>query len=66
MSTIKAKDLQVGDRFFTHNGTIQEVIEIVKISSKTIEFKTNRISPNPYNGNFFNRPRLETEFVKAN
>jgi hypothetical protein len=58
--TTEAKNLKVGDRFF-YNSSIQEVIEITIISDKAITFRTNRISPNPYEGNFFHRKRLNTK-----
>ena len=57
---IEAKNLKVGSKYISNN-TIQEVTEIVKISEKTIEYKTKRTYPNVYEGNFFQRKRLNTK-----
>lgn len=61
LKTIEAKDLKIGDKYYT-GYSVQEVVKIVKISDKTIEFRTNRIYPDFYQGNFFQRPRLTTKF----
>lgn len=59
-----AKTLKVGDRFQSIS-SIQEVTEITFVTDKAITFRTKRISPNPYDVNFFFRKRLDTiiEFV---
>ena len=60
MKTIAAKNLKVGDKY-KDGFTIQEVTKIVKISDKAIEYRTKRISPDFYEGNLFQRKRLNTK-----
>ena len=60
-----AQNLKIGDRFESIS-SIQEVIEITSITDKAITFRTKRISPNPYNGNFFFRKRLNTKIKIVN
>jgi hypothetical protein len=55
-----AKNLKIGDKY-KYGTTIQEVTKIVKISDKAIEYRTKRISPDIYDGNFFQRKRLSTK-----
>lgn len=62
---MEAKYLRIGHQYKS-NGTIQEVINIEKITDKTITFRTNRIYPNPYNGNFFQRKQLNTKIEIVN
>jgi hypothetical protein len=60
-----AKNLKVGDRFQS-TSSIQEVTEIISTTDKAITFRTKRISPCPYDGNFFNRKRLDTKIIITN
>lgn len=57
---MKAKDLKRGMRYKIDN-IIVEITEIQKISDKAITYTTKRISPDYYDGNFFNRKSLNTE-----
>lgn len=73
MTQIEAKDLKIGDRYNT-GASIQEVISIVKVSDKAIEFRTGRIHPDvycPIDENkkicgFFSRKRLSTKLNLLN
>jgi len=62
---IEAKNLKVGSKYVSNNNIIQEVTEIVKISEKTIEYRTKRIYPDIYEGNFFQRKKLTTKIELA-
>lgn len=61
-----AKNLNVGDQYKS-GSTIQVVSKIIKVTKKTIEFRTNRISPDPYPGGFYQRKSLTTlvEVIKS-
>ena len=59
---ILASELKEGMIYKAKNGTIQRVKKIERVSSKTITFRTERIAPNPYDGNFYQRPSLNTKF----
>lgn len=61
---MKAKDLKIGIRYKSGK-TIQEVTRIVNISEKAINYRTKRVYPDEYDGNFFNRKRLNTEIELA-
>jgi len=63
--TTEAKNLKVGDKFQSIS-SIQEVTEITFVTDKAITFRTKRISPNPYDGNFFFRKRLNTKVEVQN
>jgi hypothetical protein len=56
----EAKNLKIGDKYKS-GSTIQEVTKIVKISERAIEYRTKRISPDVYDGDFFQRKRLNTK-----
>ena len=55
-----AKNLKVGDKFYS-GSSIQEVTKIEKLTDLAITFRTKRVSPDYYEGNFFNRKRLDTQ-----
>ena len=57
MKKILAKDLKVGDRYKS-GSTVQEVTKIEFTTAKSICFRTKRIAPDQYDGNFFQRPSL--------
>ena len=65
MKTIEAREIKVGMRFF-NQATLQEVVKIISITEKAITFTTNRISPDYYEGGFFNRKRLGTKIEIIN
>lgn len=60
-----AKYLSKGDKYRVGN-KIFEVSKIESITYKSITFRTNRIYPDFYKGNFFNRKSLisKIEIVK--
>lgn len=57
---MKAKDLKPGMKYKYEN-IIVEVTAIDKLTDKAITYRTKRISPDYYDGNFFNRKSLNTE-----
>jgi hypothetical protein len=57
---IEAKYLKVGYKYRA-DSTIQEVTNVIKVSDKTIEYRTKRIYPDIYDGNFFQRKKLNTK-----
>ena len=59
---MKARDLKPGIRY-RHDNIIVEVTTIECISAKTITYRTKRISPDYYDGNFFNRKSLNTDIL---
>ena len=60
MTQIQAKQLEVGMKYKS-SSSIQEVTAIVKVSDKAIEYRTKRIAPDYYEGDFFQRKRLTTK-----
>lgn len=58
---MKAQDLKVGTKINYGKGIITEVTSIENINQKTITYRTKRIYPDLYNGNFFHRQKLNTE-----
>lgn len=56
---MKAKDIKIGTKYRSGK-TVQVVVSIEKITNTTIEYRTDRIFPDYYQGNFFNRKRLNT------
>jgi hypothetical protein len=62
---MKAKDLKPGMRY-RYDNIIVEVTAIQKITDKAITYTTKRISPDYYDGNFFNRKSLNTEVTIIN
>ena len=62
---MKAKDLKPGMRY-RHDNVIVEVKMIERITDKAITYRTKRISPDFYDGNFFNRKSLDTEITIIN
>lgn len=61
---MKAKDLQVGVRYKSGN-TVQEVTRIDMVTEKSITYRTKRVFPDEYDGNFFQRKSLNTEIELA-
>ena len=57
--TTEARNLKIGDRYKS-GSTIQEVTSMIIISDKAIAYRTKRVSPDVYDGNFFQRKRLST------
>ena len=58
---MKAQDLKVGTKINYGKGIITEITKIESINSKTITYRTKRIYPDIYDGNFFHRQKLNTE-----
>ena len=61
---MKAKDLKIGIRYKSGR-TVQEVTVIDRITEKAITFRTKRIFPDEYDGNFFQRKSHNTEIELA-
>ena len=61
---MKAKDIKIGIRYKSGR-TVQEVTWIDRITEKSITFRTKRVFPDEYDGNFFQRKSLNTEIELA-
>ena len=61
---MKAQDLKIGNQYKSGR-TIQEVTRIERVTEKAITYRTKRVYPDEYDGNFFCRKRLNTEVELA-
>jgi len=62
MKTINAKNLKVNNIIMSGKYRFI-VISTDRVTDKAITYTTNRLSPDPYDGNFFNRSLLDTKLT---